>query len=62
MAEKQIRVTVVDLLTGDTETVEVGDDYLLIAAGSCYLDGTQVYGNGTHVLTIKGRKATTERS
>lgn len=57
MAEKQIRVTVKDLLTGEEESVELADDYLLICAGSCYLDGTQVYPTkGTHVLTVKGRK------
>lgn len=48
MAEKQIRVTVEDLLTGEKEVAEVGDDYLLICAGSCYLDGTQVYPTKGH--------------
>lgn len=59
MSEKQIRVTVKDLQTGEEETVEISDDYLLICAGSCYLDGTQVYPTmGTHVLTVKGRRGT----
>ena len=51
-----IRVTVVDEQTGDTETVRVADgDYLLTVVDPCYLDHTQAFGNGTHVLTIKGR-------
>lgn len=34
------------------------DDYLLICTGGCYQDGLQVYPKvGTHVITIKGRKA-----
>jgi len=53
---KQIRVTITDLETGEEDVVEVGDDYLLICAGSCYLHHVQAYKNGTHVLTIKGRK------
>ncbi len=53
---KGIRVTVEDLETGDGESVVISDDYNLITAGSCYVDGIQVYGNGTHVITIKGRK------
>lgn len=56
VTEKQIRVEITDLLTGEKETVEVGDDYLLICAGSAYEDNIQVYGNGTHVITVKGRK------
>lgn len=51
-----IRVTVTDTETGETESTEFDNDYLLIRAGSCYLDGVQAYANGTHVLTIKGRK------
>lgn len=51
-----IRVTVTDLETDESESVEVHDDYFLICAGSCYLDGYQAYATGTHVLTIKGRR------
>jgi hypothetical protein len=55
--EPQIRVTVEDLATGETETTEVCDDYVLLTAGSCYVDGIQTYPTkGTHVLTIKGRR------
>lgn len=55
MSEKQIRVTIEDLKTGDKEVVEFGDDYLLICAGRTYEDGIQVYPTkGTHVITVKG--------
>lgn len=57
MPEKQIRVTVEDLKTGDRETVEISDDYILICAGRCELTYTNVYpAKGTHVLTVKGMK------
>lgn len=51
---KGIRVTVEDLETGETETKEFVDDYLLICAGSRYLAHANHYpGNGTAVLTVK---------
>jgi hypothetical protein len=49
-----IRVVITDLDTGETETAEIMDDYLLITAGSAYRSGYTVYGNGTHVVTVKG--------
>jgi hypothetical protein len=52
----RIKVTVTDLGTGDTEESVITDDYVLTVAGSCYLAGVQSYANGTHVLTVKGRK------
>ena len=56
-SEKQIRVTITDLLTGDTETVEIADDYILICAGSAENTYIQTYPTkGTHVLTVKGLK------
>lgn len=52
-----VRVTVVDEQTGDTETMVIPDgDYLLTVVDPCYLAHTQVHANGTHVLTIKGRR------
>lgn len=43
--------------TGDMETVEVCNDYVLLVAGTCYVDGIQTYPTkGTHVLTVKGRR------
>jgi hypothetical protein len=52
-----IRVTVVDLGTGATETIEVPlHEYLLLTTGNCHVSATQVYPKkGTHVVTIKGR-------
>lgn len=54
-----IRVTVLDTETGETETEEIADDYMVICAGSCYVAETQIYGAGaTHRLMIKGRLTT----
>jgi len=36
------------------------DDYVITCAGSCYIAGTQVFPNGTQVVTIKGKKSTAE--
>jgi hypothetical protein len=51
-----LRITVVNEETGETstETIPQGE-YLLTTAEPCYLAHVQVHGNGTHVLTIKGR-------
>lgn len=51
-----VRVTVTDPETGDSETAELLDDYVITCAGSCYVDHVQAYANGTHVITVKGRK------
>jgi hypothetical protein len=56
MAEADIRVTVEDLATGEVETVELKDDYMILAAGSCHVHHIQAHANGTHVLTVKGRR------
>lgn len=54
-----ISVTAVDLANpADSGTMEIMDDYCLIAAGSCHVTYTQVSaakdGTETHVVTIKG--------
>jgi hypothetical protein len=51
-----IRVTAVDLETGETgeQVIEPGN-YCIIVADPCYLDSEQQHGNGTTVLTLKGR-------
>lgn len=49
-----IQVTVLDTESGDTETVTIENDYVIVAAGTCEYS-VQAYGNGTHVLTVKGR-------
>jgi hypothetical protein len=51
----RVRVTVTDLDTGDSEAEVIADDYFMTCAGSCYVDHVQVYANGTHVITVKGR-------
>lgn len=51
-----IRVTVTDLATGEQESQEIRDDYVVVCAGSCHVAHTQVFpSSGTHQLTIKGR-------
>lgn len=54
--DKGIRVTVVDLETGAGESAVIVDDYVITCAGSCYVAHIQTFANGTHVLTIKGRR------
>lgn len=52
-----IRVTVLDTESGETNTEEVENDYVLVTAGTCHLEHTNVYPTkGTVVLTIKGIK------
>ena len=50
------RVTAKDISTGESDSVELLDDYILITDGKCELTHTQVYANGTHVLTVKRPK------
>lgn len=57
---KKIRVTVEDLETGDKESAEIENDYLLVCAGSRYLAHINAFANGTTVLTIKGEPAPKE--
>ena len=53
-----IKVTVLDTESGDTDTAEINNDYILICAGTCTLATIQDYPTtGTRVLTIKGRKS-----
>lgn len=53
-----LRVTVLDVETGETDTAEVkAGDYILVCAEPCHLHYTQVHRAGeTHVLTVKGRR------
>ena len=53
-----IRVTVLDLKTGDTETSEIEPgNYVLVCAEPAYIAHTQAYARGTHVLTVKGYRS-----
>ena len=50
------RVTCTDVETGDSETVEIKNDYVVICDGDRYVHTTQVYpGPGTAIITIKRR-------
>jgi hypothetical protein len=52
-----IEVTVRDTESGESEKATIENDYIIVCAGSCYVDGIQDYPTkGTRVLTIKGRK------
>lgn len=54
-----IRVTVLDTESGETNTEEIENDYVLVTAGTCHLAHTNIYPTkGTVVLTIKGRLKT----
>ena len=51
-----IIVTATDAQTGETGRQELHPgEYCLIVVDPLYLDGKQVYGNGTVVLTLKRR-------
>jgi hypothetical protein len=52
----RIKVTVTDLGTSGSDEKVISDDYVITCAGSCYVDHVQAYANGTHVITVKGRK------
>ena len=52
----RIKVTVTDLGTNESDEAVISDDYVLTCAGSCYVDHIQTYANGTHVITVKGRR------
>lgn len=58
MSEKKpmLKITVEDLEEGGSQTVMVpAGDYFILTTHPCYVDGTQIYKNGTHVITVKGR-------
>lgn len=48
-----IRVTCEDLETGESQSREIWNDYIVIVAGDRYVANVQAHGNGTHVVTIK---------
>lgn len=51
-----VRVTVEDIETGDTDSAVVGDgDYLVVCTQPAHYT-VQAHANGTHVITVKGRK------
>ena len=51
-----LTVTVRDTDTGEEQTRELPDnDYVVVTSGSCRYS-VQAHANGTHVVTLKGRK------
>ena len=56
MSEKLTRVTSTDIESGESESIEIGHDYVVVTSGDCYVAHSQAHANGTHVLTIKGRR------
>lgn len=53
-----LHIVVEDKETGEMSEAEIPEgDYLIICHNPCHVAHTAAYGNGTHVLTIKGRKA-----
>ena len=52
------RVTATDLATGESESTEITDNYVVITDGDRYVASAQVHANGTAVVTIKKREAT----
>lgn len=48
-----IEVTVRDTENGDTDTATIENNYLVITAGNCEVTNTQIYANGTTVITVK---------
>lgn len=52
----RIQVTVTDLDTEETNSVVITDDYALICAGTCYRHYVEDHFDGTHVITVKGRR------
>ena len=54
-----IRITVTDINTGDSETVEIENDYVVICQGDRHVAHTRfVPTTGTHIITIKKRTVT----
>lgn len=38
-------------------SVTIVDDYVVTCAGTCYVHHVATHANGTHVITIRGRRA-----
>jgi hypothetical protein len=51
-----VTIAIRDNETGETETTLVADgDYIVITTAPAYVGHINMYGNGTHVVTVKGR-------
>ena len=47
------RVTCTDLATGESDSIEIRDNYVLVTDGRCEVTHEQRFANGTVQLTIK---------
>jgi hypothetical protein len=52
----RIQVTATDLDTNESSTVVISDDYVIVCAGTCYREYVEDRFDGTHVITVKGRR------
>lgn len=50
------RVTATDIETGESESIEITNNYVVITDGDRYVANAQVHANGTAVVTIKKRE------
>lgn len=50
-------MTAEDMTTGESEVKEIENDYCVVTDGTCHVSNATLHGNGTVVLTIKGRKS-----
>ena len=48
-----LRISVIDLETGEEESREINDDWCLTVAGNRYLANRTDYANGTFILVVK---------
>lgn len=51
-------VTARDTETGESQTITIENDYVVITDGTCHRASVQAnVGTGTHTLVVKGRRA-----
>lgn len=60
MNQKGTRVTCEDLETGETESKELRNDWMLVTDGTAYVHHITRHANGTVILTIKHGEPTPE--
>lgn len=52
-----LEITVRDTESGHSETATVpNNDYFIVCTGMCHVAGVTQHANGTHQLTVKGRR------
>ena len=53
MAHPGTRVTAEDIVTGESKSVVITNDYVVVCDGRARIAGVQKFANGTVVVTIK---------